>query len=191
MKNINPEFRLNANFELRVVIRPQDYQWVPSPMPGVERISTIEPQGGPPGREIDIRIRGADATILKQAALATRDLLERYPGVRDVEDDLPYGKREMILQLTDRGRAMGFTTESVSRQVRNSAQGAIAKRFPRDDEEVDIVVKLPAGQFNMEALRETYLRNPQSGHGPARGRAGSRTLAQAGAQRRQTGVVSV
>ena len=30
--------RLNANFAERVVIRPDDYQWVDSPMPGVERM---------------------------------------------------------------------------------------------------------------------------------------------------------
>ena len=30
--------RLNADFSERVVIRPEDYQWVASPMPGVERM---------------------------------------------------------------------------------------------------------------------------------------------------------
>jgi anti-sigma factor ChrR (cupin superfamily) len=30
--------RLHANFSERVVIRPDDYAWVPSPMPGVERM---------------------------------------------------------------------------------------------------------------------------------------------------------
>ena len=30
--------RLNADFSERVVIRPQDYEWVGSPMPGVERM---------------------------------------------------------------------------------------------------------------------------------------------------------
>lgn len=30
--------RLNADFSKRVVIRPADYQWVASPMPGVERM---------------------------------------------------------------------------------------------------------------------------------------------------------
>ena len=29
---------LNADFSERVVIRPADYQWVASPMPGVERM---------------------------------------------------------------------------------------------------------------------------------------------------------
>lgn len=30
--------RINADFSKRVVIRPEDYRWVPSPMPGVERM---------------------------------------------------------------------------------------------------------------------------------------------------------
>ena len=30
--------RLNANFQERVVLRPEDHQWVPSPMPGVTRM---------------------------------------------------------------------------------------------------------------------------------------------------------
>ena len=30
--------RLNADFSAQVVIRPEDYQWVDSPMPGVERM---------------------------------------------------------------------------------------------------------------------------------------------------------
>ncbi len=30
--------RLNADFSKRAVVRPDDYEWVPSPMPGVERM---------------------------------------------------------------------------------------------------------------------------------------------------------
>ncbi len=32
------DIRYNADFNQRVVIRPEDYQWVDSPMPGVERM---------------------------------------------------------------------------------------------------------------------------------------------------------
>lgn len=38
-QNITPdETRVNADFAQRVVVRPEDYQWQPSPMPGVERM---------------------------------------------------------------------------------------------------------------------------------------------------------
>ncbi len=130
-------------------------------LPGLERVTIQEMRGGPPGRELDVRLWGADITTLKQAALEVRELVSRFPGVRDVDDDLPYGKQQVILSLTPHGRAMGFTTESVSRQVRNAAEGAIAKRFPRDDEEVLIRVRYPEGSFTAQTFRELYLRNPQ------------------------------
>ena len=38
MKKTPSPMRHNADFEQRVVIYPQDYRWLPSPMPGVERI---------------------------------------------------------------------------------------------------------------------------------------------------------
>lgn len=36
-KTVKPTHH-NSDFSQRVVIRPQDYQWIPSPMPGVERM---------------------------------------------------------------------------------------------------------------------------------------------------------
>ena len=39
MKTVNQTHRYNADFDQRIVIRPSDYQWLNSPMPGVERMS--------------------------------------------------------------------------------------------------------------------------------------------------------
>jgi len=38
MAEIDRSFELNADFSERVVIKPDDYVWEPSPMPGVERM---------------------------------------------------------------------------------------------------------------------------------------------------------
>ena len=32
------EMRVNDDFSQRVVVRPDEYQWIASPMPGVERM---------------------------------------------------------------------------------------------------------------------------------------------------------
>ena len=130
------------------------------PLAGVERISLNERQGGPPGREIDVRITGGSVAVLKDAAIAMRDALQRMAGVRDIEDDLPYGKQEVKLSLTPRGRALGFTTESVGRQVRDAFEGRIAKRFARGDEEVVVRVQYPRGEVDAGTLRDLYLRAP-------------------------------
>ena len=129
-------------------------------IPGVERIALKERRGGPPGRDLDVRLTGGDPRELKAAALEVRDLLATFDGVSDIEDDLPYGKQELILEVNPRGAALGFTTETVGRQVRNSFEGAISKRFARDDEEVTIRVQLPESEKS-RALEDLFLRTDQ------------------------------
>jgi multidrug efflux pump subunit AcrB len=131
------------------------------PLPGVENLTITERMGGPPGREVDIRLQGGSSVDdLKQASLAVRELLARLPGVSQIDDDLAYGKQEVIVELTPRGRALGFTTESVGRQLRDAFEGRIAKRFARGDEEVDVVVSLTeAAEANL-VLTEFPLRSP-------------------------------
>jgi multidrug efflux pump subunit AcrB len=53
---------------------------------------------------------------------------------------------------------MGFTTQSVGRQVRSAFEGTIAKRFPRGDEEVTVRVQFPRNVIGAGALGGLYLR---------------------------------
>ncbi len=76
--------------------------------PGLIKLTLIPVQAGPPGRDVDIRINGDDIHGLKQASNEVMDLLKRYPGISAIEDDLPYGKEEAILELTPHGQALGF-----------------------------------------------------------------------------------
>lgn len=130
------------------------------PRPGLESFVVTAQQTGPPGRDLDIRLRGGSIQDLKSASAKLAELLARYSGVSDIDDDLPVGKPEVILEVTSTGRAMGFTTEDVGRQVRNAIDGAVAKRFPRGDEEVWIRVQLTRETLDSAALQNLYLRSP-------------------------------
>ena len=129
-------------------------------VPGIETLSIVEQQGGPPGREIDVRVSGIDLASLKAAAVEIRELLGRFPGTRDLADDLPYGKAETIIELNAHGRSLGLTTESVARQVRGAFEGAIAKRFGRGDEEVTVKVLLAKQDLDSGSLRDLYVLGP-------------------------------
>jgi multidrug efflux pump subunit AcrB len=131
------------------------------PMPGLQNVTVKPAQAGPPGRDVDVRLRGVDPIALKRVALAVRQLLRRYPGVSNIEDDLPYGKFETIVTLTPRGKALGFTTQIVGSQIRNAFEGAIAKRFARGDEEVTIRVQYPRSRADQETLNNLYLKSPR------------------------------
>jgi multidrug efflux pump subunit AcrB len=126
----------------------------------VETLSFPPVGAGPPGREIDIRLFGGEPAVLKQAGSEVQTLAASYPGISDLEDTLPFGKQELILSLTPAGRAMGFTTQSVGRQVRDAYEGAIAKRFARGDEEVVVRVQLDQSLLAEQALEDLYLRGP-------------------------------
>jgi len=131
-----------------------------TPLPGIDRVSLAAPATGPPGKEIDVRLSNGATTALKAAAEEVQALLERLPGISDVEDNLPWGKSEVILQVTPKGKAMGFTTQNVGRQVRDAFQGHVAKRFARGDEEVTVRVQLPRGEIGRGALDDFFLRGP-------------------------------
>jgi len=131
------------------------------PMPGLQTLTVKPAQAGPPGRDVDVRLMGADAAALKRVALQVRELLRRYPGISNIEDDLPYGKFETIVTLTPRGKALGFTTQIVGGQIRDAFEGAIAKRFARGDEEVAIRVQYPRSRADQETLNTLYLKSPR------------------------------
>ncbi|MGI9292299.1 MAG: efflux RND transporter permease subunit [Gammaproteobacteria bacterium] len=131
------------------------------PVAGVEKLVLSErSDGGPPGKDIDIRVSGAELDVLKDVAMEIRDILRDIPSTLALEDDLPWGQQDIIMELTPAGRAMGFTTEMVARQVRNSFEGSIAKRFPRDEEEVIVRVLLSKESAQSQTIRELYLLAP-------------------------------
>jgi multidrug efflux pump subunit AcrB len=83
-----------------------------------------------------------------------------------LEDNLPYGKKETILELSPRGKALGFTTETVGQQVRHAFDGVIAKRFGRGDEEVIVRAKFSEDSVDRAALNSLYLRSPKGQYVP-------------------------
>ena len=127
---------------------------------GVERISLAGRRSGPPGRDVDVRLENAPVDKLKAAAEEIKVVLSGYPGVGAVEDDLPFGKQEINLRLTPRGRALGFSSQNVGRQVRNAFEGAIAARFARGDEEITVRVLRENGLTGMAGFASFYLRSP-------------------------------
>ena len=66
------------------------------PMAGVESLVVFERSaGGPPGRDLDIRLYNAPLEKLKVAALDIRGQLAQIPGTSAIEGNPPLGKQEI------------------------------------------------------------------------------------------------
>jgi len=129
-------------------------------VPGVERVAIAGRRGGPPGRDVDVRLQNAPVAVLKKAAEDLKVKLTGFPGASGIDDDLPYGKRELVFELTPRGLALGFNGQSVGRQIRNAFEGAIATRYARDDEEITVRVMREQELDGVAALQRVYLTTP-------------------------------
>ena len=75
-------------------------------------------------------------------------------------DDLPYGKPELVIELSPRGKALGFTVENAARQIRSALEGSIPRRFAQGEEEVTIRVLQDLTGSGGGALRNLMLKAP-------------------------------
>ena len=158
--------------ELRVELMSSEVRTVRTPeivrawrreipkIPGVRRLAIVEVRGGPPGRDIEVQLQGAEASTLKKAAGEVTDLLSGISGVSGVGDDLPFGKPELRMELSPRGAALGFSIEDIGRQVRNAFEGSIPRRFADGDDEVTIRITQKMRAQGSAALRSFELRSP-------------------------------
>lgn len=121
-------------------------------LPGLRYVYTRERRGGPPGRDIDIRLKNADAETLKKASSELVTKLEEFGGISRAFDDLYYNKNELLLTVNERGDALGFTNQIIGNLARGNLQGVLAKRFARGDEEVTIRVLQPRDASGPQGL---------------------------------------
>lgn len=123
--------------------------------------------GGHPGRDIEIRLGGADPEHLKQAALDLAQALAAVPGVGSVEDDMPYGQQQLVFRLRPYGEALGLTVDEVARQLRAAFDGQLAQIFNEGDEEVEVRVMLPDSErHRLAALDDFRVFLPGGGNVP-------------------------
>ena len=134
-------------------------------LPGNERRSTVEQilqawreetgeisgaasvkfgdQMSPPGgKAVSIRLHGKNLVSLKKAAAALQEKLSTYSGVFDVADNLTSGKPELVMSLKPGAMKLGFTAESIARQLRAAYEGHKADELQIGNDSYEYNVKL-------------------------------------------------
>jgi multidrug efflux pump subunit AcrB len=132
-----------------------------TPPPGLETLTIIERQTGPPGRDITVRLTNHDPDRLKNAAIELGEALKIIPGVSDVADDMPFGRDQLIVRLTPTGEALGLSAAELGRQLRTAFEGRLVELFQDGPDEVEVRVKLPAQERDqLSALEKLNIHLP-------------------------------
>jgi multidrug efflux pump subunit AcrB len=128
---------------------------------GLDQLTITSRIAGPPGRDLTVRFTGQDAQTLKQAALEFAATIRDIPGVSDVEDDLPYGRNQLIYKLSPSGEALGLTVNDLGRQLRTAFDGKLVQLFQDGPDEVEVRVSLPESETNtLSALNYLQIHLP-------------------------------
>jgi multidrug efflux pump subunit AcrB len=110
---------------------------------GLEGFSIASRRAGPPGRDLTVRLFGGDADTLKDAALDISEVLKGLAGVSAVEDDMAFGREQIIYSLTPAGKALGLSVAELGQQLRTAFDGQLVQIFQDGADEVEVRVKLP------------------------------------------------
>ena len=123
---------------------------------GVLDVVFDEPNIGPAGRAIEMRIRGNDLLEMKQASAEVQAWLAPFRGVRNLNDDLRPGKTELRLKLREGAFGLGLDADNVARQLRVAFHGGEADEIQVGAESYEIDVQLRANDQNTLADLETF-----------------------------------
>ncbi|WP_296805177.1 efflux RND transporter permease subunit [Thiocapsa sp.] len=128
---------------------------------GLEGFTIASRRAGPPGRDLTVRLFGADAATLKAAALDISEVLKGISGVTAVEDDMAFGREQIIYSLTPAGQALGLTVAELGTQLRTAFEGQLVQIFQDGADEVEVRVKLPkAERERLGTLERINIRLP-------------------------------
>ena len=159
---IDPEFRQITVSDFVEVWRKNSEL-----IPGVTKLDIRGEAGGPPGRDIEIMLTAQDVSQIKPAAQVLKDALRNVPGLNAVSDDTPYGKEEVIFNLTPLGRSLNVDIQEVANQLNFALDGFKVQSFTEGVDEIDLKVKM--ADFDSSNIFSTmYLRLSNGEYVPLR-----------------------
>ncbi len=117
--------------------------------PGTEKQGTFgTAMMGPGGTPIEFKLLASSDHFdeLNDAVEKTKEKLDSYKGVVDIEDDSQLGKYEINLRVKDKAVAMGVPLGDVAETVRAAYYGEEVMRLQRGRHEVKLMVRYPRSE---------------------------------------------
>ena len=128
---------------------------------GIESFTISSRRVGPSRRDLNIRLTGATPKRLKSASLDLQEALASISGVSAIDDDLPYGREQLIYSLSPAGEALGLSITDLGQQLRAAYDGIVLQRFQQGADEVEVRLQLPSTeQRNLNSLLQLPIKLP-------------------------------
>ncbi len=131
----------------------------------VETVLFQADSGGGPGagKAFALRLSHGDNDILQQAAEDLAEELRQFPQLSDIDTGSSRNTTEYSVNLTPHGEKLGFTSSSISEQLRAAFQGITVLRQQRGNEEITVNLSLPEDERSqIDKFEQFVLRTSQN-----------------------------
>ena len=126
---------------------------------GIDQLAISERTSGPPGKDVNVRLTGDRPAQLKEAAEAVGVILGAIEGVISSQDDMPWGREQLVYGLTPYGQSLGLSTQSLGRQLRAAYDGRLAQIYQQRSDEIEVRVQLPREEReHLSSLNDLAIR---------------------------------
>ncbi|MDO6774116.1 MULTISPECIES: efflux RND transporter permease subunit [unclassified Shewanella] len=135
-------------------------------IPGAESV-TYRAEIGRSSDPIDVQLSANSLDTLREIADQVKQHLKTYPTVFDIADSLSNGKEELLIELTEQGKALGLTRQEVSSQIRSFYFGSEVQRIQRGRDDVRVMLRLPLDERqSLDDLKKVLITTSQGAQVP-------------------------
>lgn len=101
-------------------------------------------EGPPVGKPVSIQIRGDDYSVLTEISGKMETFMKTIDGVEDIKDDYELDKEEIQIYIDKKESArLGLSVLQIAGTIRFAFEGGVATTMRREDEDIEVIVRLP------------------------------------------------
>lgn len=114
------------------------------------------------GKPVSVRLLGKNFGELESAKNFLKDELSQITELKDVQDNVAIGRREMLFELTPQAYFLGLSHNDITRQIRQGFFGEEVQRLQKGDDEVRVWVRYPgSGRLSVGQLEDMKIKTPE------------------------------
>lgn len=137
------------------------------PIAGVQSLDFSASNSGPPGAPVEICLQGEDLAQMSAAADVIMSKLNTIDGVSQVYSDNAPGKNELKFHIKPEAEYLGISLSDLAAQIQASYYGAEALEIQRDNDEVDVYVRLSEEERRTrDSIRDFYIKTDDNTWAP-------------------------
>ncbi len=119
------------------------------------------------GYPISLRFMSRDYDQLHKAKRLFKAALHKIDGVKDIQDDMPLGNKEIVVVLKPKAKALGLTLLNVTSQLRQGFYGQEIMSIQRGKDELKLWLRFPLEyRTRLDQIENLRIMTPTGEHVP-------------------------